>query len=205
MSTTFSPRLAAVLCAALAAAAMPAAADRGAAADTGRGTAAAACPAVLDHTLPRLQDDAPQHLCRYAGKVLLIVNTASKCGYTRQYEALEKLHARYEARGLVVLGFPSNDFGGQEPGSNREIAEFCENTFGVRFPMLAKTHVTGPDANPVFATLAQASGSPPRWNFHKYLLGRDGRLIAAHPSATSPLDARLLRQIDEALAAGTAH
>lgn len=163
-------------------------------------SAATPCPAVLDHTMPRLQDDTPQNLCQYAGKVVLVVNTASKCGYTRQYEALEKLHERYSARGLVVLGFPSNDFGNQEPGSNQEIAEFCENTFGVRFPMLAKSSVTGPQANPVFAALIAESGTAPGWNFHKYLLDREGQLVANYSSKTSPLDRSVLRQIDEALA-----
>ena len=99
--------------------------------------AAAACPALLQHTFPRLQDEKPQALCQYSGKVLLVVNTASYCGFTPQYKGLEKLHARYRDRGLVVLGFPSNDFA-QEKGSNKEIAEFCENTFGVKFPMFAQ-------------------------------------------------------------------
>lgn len=159
------------------------------------------CPAALDHRIPRLQDDVPQDLCRHAGKVVLVVNTASFCGYTRQYEGLEKLQSRYGPRGFVVLGFPSNDFGNQEPGSAREIADFCTNTFGVRFPMFAKSHVTGPRANPVFAELARQAGTPPRWNFHKYLLGRDGRLIASHPSETEPLDARLQGQVERALKA----
>ncbi|HYF42194.1 MAG TPA: glutathione peroxidase, partial [Ramlibacter sp.] len=102
----------------------------------------AACPALLQHQFPRLQDEKPQSLCQYAGKVLLVVNTASYCGFTPQYKGLEALHSRYAGRGLVVLGFPSNDFA-QEKGSNKEIAEFCENTFGVKFPMFAASSVRG--------------------------------------------------------------
>lgn len=157
------------------------------------------CPKALDHTLPRLQDEEPQHLCQYAGRVVLAVNTASFCGYTRQYAGLERLFEKYRARGFVVLGFPSNDFGQQEPGSAKQIAELCENTFGVRFPMLAKSGVSGPGANPVFAELARQTGSIPRWNFHKYLIGRDGRAIAAYPSAIEPDDRSLARDIERAL------
>lgn len=158
-----------------------------------------ACPKALDHTLPRLQDEEPQHLCQYAGRVVLAVNTASFCGYTRQYGGLEQLFEKYRARGFVVLGFPSNDFGQQEPGSAKQIAELCENTFGVRFPMLAKTSVTGPRANPVFVELARQTGSTPQWNFHKYLIGRDGRAIAAYPSSIEPSDRSLARAIERAL------
>lgn len=192
----------AAACAGLAAAGPVAggsAAPAGASPAAARGMAG--CPAALDHRMPRLQDDVPQDLCQYAGKVVLVVNTASYCGFTRQYEGLEKLHARYGPHGFVVLGFPSNDFGNQEPGSSREIAEFCTNTFGVKFPMFAKSRVTGAQANPVFAGLAQAGGGAPRWNFHKYLLGRDGKLIASHPSETSPLDPRLVGQVERALQA----
>ena len=106
-----------------------------------------ACPALLNQQFQRLQDDAPQNLCQYAGKVALVVNTASYCGYTSQYEGLEALYAKYRERGLVVLGFPSNDFGAQEPGNSRQIADFCFNTYGVRFPMFAKTTVVGPAAD----------------------------------------------------------
>src|SRR6478736_10505179 len=130
-----------------------------------------ACPALLQHTFPRLQDEKPQSLCQYSGRVLLVVNTASFCGFTPQYEGLEKLHARYRERGLVVLGFPSNDFA-QETGSNKEIADFCENTFGVKFPMFAKTAVRGSDVNPFYRQLAAATGRAPLWNFYKYVIGR---------------------------------
>lgn len=158
-----------------------------------------ACPALLQHTFPRLQDEQPQPLCQYAGKVLLVVNTASFCGFTPQYEALEKLHARHQAAGLVVLGFPSNDFA-QEGGSNKDIAEFCENTFGVRFPMFAKSAVRGRDANPLFRQLAAQSGQSPLWNFHKYLVSREGKVVASFGSMTRPDDAAVVRTIERELA-----
>ncbi len=132
----------------------------------------ASCPPLLQHSFNRLQDDKPQPLCQYAGKVLLVVNTASYCGFTPQYEGLEALHARYASRGLVVMGFPSNDFGQQEPGGSAQIADLCFNTYGVKFPMFAKTVVVGPQANPLFAALTQATGKPPAWNFHKFLVDR---------------------------------
>ena len=119
---------------------------------------AQACPATLQHTFDRLQDEKPQSLCQYSGKVVLIVNTASYCGFTGQYKGLEDLYARYKDKGLVVLGFPSNDFS-QESGSNQQIADFCENTFGVKFPMFAKSSVKGPEASPLYRQLAQLSGT----------------------------------------------
>lgn len=163
---------------------------------------ATGCPALLQHTFKRLQDDQPQSLCQYSGKVLLVVNTASHCGYTRQYEGLEALHARYAARGLVVMGFPSNDFGGQEPGTAQDIAAVCFNTYGVRFPMFGKTVVKGPQANPLHAALAKATGAVPAWNFHKYLVDRRGRVAAQFPSAVEPLNPTLVGAIERALQAG---
>lgn len=166
--------------------------------------AAPACPALLARQFPRLQDEKPQNLCQYAGKVLLVVNTASFCGFTPQYKSLETLHARYRERGLVVLGFPSNDFGQQEPGSGKEIAEFCENTFGVKFPMFAKSRVAasaGAAANPLFAELARRTGQWPRWNFHKYLVARDGVAVSSFASETDPLDKTFLAQVERLLAA----
>jgi len=160
---------------------------------------AAACPALLQHTVPRLQDEQPQALCQYAGKVLVVVNTASFCGFTPQYAGLEALHAKYKDKGLVVLGFPSNDFS-QEGGSNKEIAAFCENTFGVKFPMFTKTTVTGKNAHPLYKQLASQSGAVPRWNFFKYVVGRDGQVVASFGSTTGPTDARLLRQVEQLLA-----
>ena len=162
---------------------------------------AAACPALLQHSFPRLQDDKPQALCQYAGKVLLVVNTASYCGFTSQYEGLEALHARFAARGLVVMGFPSNDFGRQEPGSSQQIADLCFNTYGVKFPMFAKTVVKGPGANPLYTQLAQATGQTPRWNFHKYLVDRQGRAVASFTSEVTPTSAQLVAAVEKALAA----
>jgi glutathione peroxidase len=161
--------------------------------------AAAGCPATLQHTFPRLQDEKPQALCQYAGRVVLVVNTASYCGYTPQYKGLEALYDKYKARGLVVLGFPSNDFE-QEKGSNKEIAEFCENTFGVRFPMFGASHVKGPDANAFYRQLARATAIAPEWNFYKYLIARNGTVLAAYPSQVAPDDPRLLAEIERQLA-----
>mgnify|MGYP006173571591 CR=1 FL=1 len=166
--------------------------------------APANCPATLQHSFPRLQDEKPQDLCQYAGRVVLVVNTASLCGFTGQYEGLEALYRQYGSRGLVVLGFPSNDFGQQEPGSGKEIADFCENTFGVKFAMFAKSSVApgpGRPVNPLFAALAQKTGSAPKWNFHKYLIGRDGRTVKAYGSRTAPDDKALVAAIEAALAA----
>ncbi len=162
--------------------------------------APAACPPLLDKTFPRLQDEKPQSLCQYKGKVLLVVNTASFCGFTDQYRGLEALHAKYKERGLVVLGFPSNDFGNQEPGSSQQIAEFCTNTYGVKFPMFAKSSMRGDQVNPLFAELSKASGTRPKWNFYKYLVGRNGQVIDAYSSLTAPDDRDLVRDIEKALA-----
>jgi glutathione peroxidase len=164
-----------------------------------RAQAAGGCPALLQHTFARLQDDKPQPLCQYAGKVLLVVNTASKCGFTPQYEGLEALHAKYAARGLVVLGFPSNDFGGQEPGSEKEIADFCFNTYGVKFPMFGKTVVKGPRAHALYQALAKATGEQPGWNFHKYLIDRQGRAIASFASSVTPQSGKLVGALEKAL------
>ena len=157
------------------------------------------CPALLQHTVLRLQDEKPQSLCQYSGKVLLVVNTASYCGFTGQYEGLEALHKRYQPQGLVVLGFPSNDFA-QEGGDNAQIAAFCENTFGVKFPMFAKSSVKGDGASPLYRQLAQQTGKVPRWNFYKYLVGRDGQVIDSYSSLTAPDNAGLVRAIEKALA-----
>ncbi|MGL4575739.1 MAG: glutathione peroxidase [Burkholderiaceae bacterium] len=165
---------------------------------------AANCPSWMNVSLQRLQDDQPQAMCQYAGRVLLVVNTASKCGFTPQYEGLEKLHTRLKDRGLTVLGFPSGDFGGQELGSNKQIAEFCENTFGVKFPMFAKSKVKGPGANPVFTHLASATGQAPGWNFHKYLVSRDGSQVLSFDSTVAPDDARLTSALERMLAAPAA-
>ena len=162
--------------------------------------AAAACPALLDHRMNTLKGEATD-LCQHAGKVVLVVNTASYCGYTGQYKGLEALYQRFKDRGLVVLGVPSNDFGGQEPGSDAQVADFCERTYKVRFPMLAKTVVSGPQAAPFYKALAASTGQAPGWNFHKYLLGRDGKVVGSYPSDISPEDARLAGAVEKALAA----
>jgi glutathione peroxidase len=161
--------------------------------------AAANCPALLKQTFKRLQDDAPQDLCQYAGKVILVVNTASYCGYTKQYEGLEALYARYSSKGLVVLGFPSNDFNNQEPGSAKEIADLCYNTYGVKFPMFAKSAVTGAAANPLHAQLTRATGKEPKWNFTKYLIDRNGKVIEHFPSKVTPEDKELVGKVEQAL------
>ena len=157
------------------------------------------CPSLLNHNFTRLQDGKPMPLCQYAGKVLLVVNTASYCGFTSQYDGLEKLYARLKDKGLVVLGFPSNDFGEQEPGSDKEIADFCRLTYGVEFPMVSKTVVKGKQANPFYLKLAELTDSRPKWNFHKYLISRDGSKVLAFGSLTRPDDKELLARIDEFL------
>ncbi|MEC5215073.1 glutathione peroxidase [Actimicrobium sp. GrIS 1.19] len=157
------------------------------------------CPALLQQQFNRLQDEAPQNLCQYAGRVTLVVNTASYCGFTSQYQGLETLHAKYQSRGLVVLGFPSNDFGKQEPGSGKEIAEFCFNTYGVKFPMFAKSVVSGPNPNPLYAALLKATGKPPKWNFHKYLIDRSGTLVQSFPSEVEPENPAFVAAIEKAL------
>jgi glutathione peroxidase len=159
----------------------------------------ASCPAVLHHTFNRLQDDAPQDLCQYAGKVVLVVNTASYCGFTKQYKGLEELYAKYSPRGLVVLGFPSNDFGKQEPGSSQEIADFCYNTYGVKFPMFAKSSVVGAETNPFHANLAKITGHAPKWNFTKYLIDRQGKTVEYFPSRVAPEDQEFVAKIERAL------
>lgn len=160
-----------------------------------------ACPALLNREAPRLQDEKPQNLCQYAGKVVLVVNTASYCGFTSQYKSLETLYGKYRERGLVVLGFPSNDFGSQEPGSNKDIAEFCENTFNVKFPMFAKSRVKAGDAavNPLFADLGQRTGKTPGWNFHKYLIARDGREVQSFGSITDPMSPGVVKEVERLL------
>ena len=161
--------------------------------------ASATCSPLLQHRFDRLQDEKPQSLCQYAGRVVLVVNTASFCGFTSQYAGLEALHARYQAHGLVVLGFPSNDFGRQEPGSNQAIADFCENTFGVKFPMFSKTTVVGREANPLYRQLAVRTGQTPQWNFHKYLIGRDGQTVRSFGSAVEPNNPELIKDIERFL------
>lgn len=158
--------------------------------------------ALLDQNYRRLAAKESVNLqSAYGGKVLLVVNTASKCGYTPQFEALEAMHARYQDRGFAVLGFPSNDFMGQDPGSEKQIQEFCTLTYGVKFPMFEKVHVKGRDATPLYRELAAASGTAPKWNFHKYLIDREGRVVANFGSKTTPDDPALVAKIESLLAA----
>jgi glutathione peroxidase len=159
----------------------------------------AACPALLQHTFNRLQTGKPQSLCQFQGKVLLVVNTASYCGYTPQYEGLEAMYRKYKDRGLVVVGFPSNDFS-QEPGSNKEVAEFCRTTYGVDFPQFEKSSVAHLAANPLYTDLAKLTGKKPEWNFHKFVVDRAGKPVASFPSATAP-DSRDLTALIERLLA----
>jgi glutathione peroxidase len=162
----------------------------------------ASCPSLLRRELPRLQDEKPQSLCQYAGKVVVVVNTASFCGFTSQYKGLEDLHRRYHDRGLVVLGFPSNDFGAQEPGNNKDIAAFCENTFGVKFPMFTKTHVaasSGAALSPLYADLKQITGASPKWNFHKYVIARNGLNVQSFASDIEPSSAVFIKHLEQLL------
>ncbi len=157
------------------------------------------CPSLLNHHFMTLQGDKLE-FCQFSGKVLLVVNTASYCGYTKQYAGLQALHDRYKAQGLVVVGFPANDFGKQEPGTNVEVADFCERTFKVKFPMIAKSSVVEGNTNPLYAALATATGQRPKWNFHKYLIGRDGIAAGSYGSAVAPESQELTSAIEKLLA-----
>jgi glutathione peroxidase len=148
-------------------------------------------------------DGEPVDLGRYRGQALLIVNTASKCGYTPQYEGLERLYQRFKHRGLVVVGFPSNDFGNQEPGSNEQIQSFCKRNYGVSFPMMAKIHTTGDDIDPLYHALTQETPEQIRgeirWNFTKFLVDPEGRVVARFEPGTKPLSEELVNAVKEAL------
>ena len=158
------------------------------------------CPETLNFTVRTLDGEQQVNLCEaYAGKVVLIVNTASKCAFTSQYEGLEALYSTYKDRGLVVLGFPSNDFANQEPGTEAEIKTFCRMTYGVQFPMFAKTRVRKNNADPLYQKLGETADSWPKWNFHKYLLDREGRLIGSYGSFTGPQNKKLVKQIESLL------
>ena len=162
---------------------------------------ASAGKGLLDHSYRQLAGKKVFNLRdTYGGQVLLVVNTASKCGFTPQYEALEALHARYKPRGFAVLGFPSNDFMGQEPGSEKQIQEFCTLTYGVKFPMFEKVHVKGNEATPFYRELAKATGEAPKWNFHKYLIDRNGKVVASYGSRTKPDDPALVAKLESLLA-----
>lgn len=166
--------------------------------DATAAVSAASCPALLDQKFKSLQGQ-PQNLCQYAGKVVLVVNTASYCGYTEQYRGLQAIYDKYKDQGLVVIGFPANDFGKQEPGSNAEVADFCERTYKVRFPMMEKTSVVEGQANPLFERLFKITGQRPKWNFHKYLVARDGNTVSSYPSRVAPESSELVSAIDKLL------
>lgn len=160
-------------------------------------------PYVLGHEMRRI-DGTAEKLEKYKGKVVLIVNTASRCGLTPQYEALESLYRKHKEAGLVVLGFPANNFMGQEPGTNEEIARFCEERYSVTFPMFEKISVKGEDAHPLYKQLAaqpEPAGGEPSWNFTKYLVDRKGRVVQRFEPRVTPTDERLTGRIRELLGA----
>lgn len=168
-------------------------------------TSEQASPSPLDFTLKRI-DGMPQPLAEYRGQVLLLVNVASKCGYTPQYEGLEAIYDRYRERGIAVLGFPANDFKGQEPGGNAEIAEFCRATYGVEFPMFEKISVVGEAQHPLYRMLTglpEPLGGPVEWNFQKYLVDREGRVVARFAPRVAPEDPELVAWIERLLDAPT--
>lgn len=156
---------------------------------------------AYDYSFHTLRGHEPLPLSSFRGKVLMIVNTASKCGFTPQYARLEKLYEQYKDRGLVILGVPSNDFGGQEPGTEQDIASFCQVNYGVTFPMTAKEVVSGKNAHPFYLWAREklGFGTAPKWNFHKYLINRKGELIDYFYSTTSPEAGRLVKVVEKAL------
>ena len=158
------------------------------------------CSEMLDVRFKELSGDKSVKLCEaYQGKVILVVNTASRCGYTYQYDGLENLYEKYKGEGLIVLGFPSNDFSNQEPGTEKDIKQFCRLTYGVKFPMFEKTSVARGNANPFYKKLYEKTGDYPEWNFHKYILDRNGQVVASFPSRVEPDAPELLRVIKKLL------
>ncbi|MBL8516279.1 MAG: glutathione peroxidase [Betaproteobacteria bacterium] len=162
--------------------------------------ALAACQGPLNYQTRTLSGQ-PADLCQYQGKVVLVVNTASYCGFTSQYEGLQSLYDTYKDKGLVVVGVPSNDFGAQEPGTNEQVKDFCERTYKVKFPMLEKSAVVGANANPLHKHLTEATGQAPKWNFHKYLIDREGKAVSAFGSRTTPLSDEVKQAVERLLAA----
>jgi glutathione peroxidase len=177
----------------------PAAAAAPAAEAPAAAPSATAAPSIHSFTMKRL-DGTETSLSAWSGKVLLVVNTASKCGYTPQYQGLQQLHTKYSGRGFEVLGFPSNDFGGQEPGTAQEIQNFCVSMYDVNFPMFEKTKTIGQDRSPLYALLSEAHGEP-KWNFHKYLIDKQGRPVQAWPSKVEPGSPDIASAIEAQLAA----
>ena len=159
-------------------------------------------PGILGFTMDTIEG-TPQQLGEYRGDVIMVVNVASRCGLTPQYEALQELYDRYRGEGFTILGFPANNFGGQEPGTNKQIAEFCSDTYGVSFPMFAKISVKGDDAHPLYRSLAELPsplGGEPRWNFTKFLIDREGRVVERFEPQTAPDARQVTAQIEALLA-----
>jgi glutathione peroxidase len=157
-------------------------------------------PVKLNFELRSLNDDRVVQMDKeYNGKVILVVNTASKCAFTGQYEGLEALYEKHREDGLVVLGFPSNDFANQEPGTEKQIQDFCRTTYGVQFPMFQKSRVTRRNADPLFRELGEAAGEYPKWNFHKYLIDREGNLVGSYGSFASPKNGKMVKKIESIL------
>lgn len=156
---------------------------------------------AYDFAFKTLIGEKPLSLSEFQGRVILIVNTASKCGFTKQYEGLENIYKKYQAEGLVIIGVPSNDFGAQEPGSSEEISNFCKLNYGVSFPMAAKEVVSGENAHPfyVWTKSELGFGTAPKWNFHKYLINRKGALIDYFHSNTAPDSEKIIKAIEKAL------
>ena len=157
----------------------------------------AACSELYNHQLTTLQG-TKINLCDYQDKPILVVNTASKCGFTPQFEALESLYGKYQSKGLLVIGFPSNDFR-QEPGSDKQIGDFCKMTYAVKFPMMSKSSVSGVSANPFYKQLIAKTGQEPKWNFHKYVILPGGKNIYAFSSEVTPDSEEVLSKIRPAL------
>lgn len=157
------------------------------------------CSSLLQHRVLDINGKEVS-LCDYQDKVLLVVNTASFCGFTPQYKELQAVYERYKKQGFYVLGFPANNFGKQEPGSNKEIKDFCKDTYAVSFPLFAKSEVLGKKANPFYLDLNARTGEQPLWNFHKYLVDRSGQKVLSFSSSLSPGDPKLRREIEKMLA-----
>ncbi|MFW5431247.1 MAG: glutathione peroxidase [Methylophilaceae bacterium] len=151
------------------------------------------CDELYNHQFKTL-DGKPFNLCDYQDKPILVVNTASKCGFTPQFEALEDMYKAYQSQGLLVIGFPSNDFK-QDPGDNKQIGDFCKMTYGVEFPMMSKSAVRGDDANPFYAQLIEKTGTSPKWNFYKYVIAPGGKKVIVFSSLTKPDSAKVLKEI----------
>lgn len=160
--------------------------------------AAEPCPELLNHAFKRLPSGKVENLCQYRGKVVLVVNTASRCGFTPQFDGLQKIYEQYQAKGLVVLGFPSNDFN-QELAEGQKIADFCRLNYGVDFPMFEKTSVKGANANAFYKALSKSAGTEPQWNFHKYLITRDGKTVVPLNSRIEPESREMRMKIETML------